>query len=240
MDDEPEPEEDIRPVVAGGSRTFTLAGLGFGVVISAIVVILVFRGQSRQERQARAQKREVVATKTGQKDEVLKFQAELAEAEEKATEALARLRRSTEDAETKANALGLQLKTYATTRRVKEIAEEYDRVRGRVTGGAAEALDDSLAQARRLLSEGKPYEANELLADLPADEQGPRVDQLIAECERAIDKIILDAEQSATALAKDGKLDEAKQVLAEARRRVGPVGRRKLLELEEELGEGGP
>jgi hypothetical protein len=58
---------------------------------------------------------------------------------------------------------------------------------------------------------------------------------LINECSRAIDKIFAEAEAKARALAAEKKLDEAKQILAEARRKVDPTSRKKLLEIEQEL-----
>jgi hypothetical protein len=108
-----------------------------------------------------------------------------------------------------------------------------------VEHATSDELEEKFNKAKMLLAEDKPYEANLFLVDefTPEEETklGPRHGQLIEKCSRRIDTIYAETEAKARALAAEKKLDEAKQILAAARRKVDPTTRTKLHDLEREL-----
>jgi serine/threonine protein kinase len=235
-------EEEVRAPVRGGDHTYLYAGLGFGVVISLIVVALMYRGESKQAIQKRAEYKETTTKKADQQELREKFRRELAQMEEKATEAFTRIRGNADlDRETRLDSYGRFLKTYATAKKVHEIAAAYDSVRGQAATAANTELEERFGKARMLLSEGKPYEANEFLADqfsMEEQEQlGSRYQQLIEECSRTIDAIYAETETKARQLAAEKKFDALKEIIAVARRKVDPATQRKLLDLQTELTE---
>jgi len=238
--EEAEAHEKVAAVRSTSDRTFLYAGLGFGVAISLLVAVMILRNAPREPKKVIEQQLVAEQVKKAQAGMVTAFQTELAEEQKKAREALARIRRNPElSAEERMDAYLRLLKRYAATPIAPQIAQEYDNLRGIGIAGAVDELEQRLARARALLAQGKPYEANEYLNNEFTDSEklklGQRFDELINQCVRAIDKIASEAEQKARTLAASSKIEEAKQVLEEARQKVDPQTRQRLLELEAEL-----
>ena len=113
------------------------------------------------------------------------------------------------------------------------------------TGGEIRRWGERSDQARVVRVGAELYEyyqANNFLNDEFSYEEksqlGAQYSGLIRQCETEIEKIYEVAAAKARQLAKDNKLEEARQVLAEARTKVDPGIRTKLTEVEQELGDG--
>jgi hypothetical protein len=92
-----------------------------------------------------------------QRGELAKFRESVKAEETKASEALKRIRGNPDlDREERLDAYGRLLKAYAATRKVHEIAGEYDKLRGQVEHATSDELDEKFNKAKLLLSEGKP------------------------------------------------------------------------------------
>ena len=241
--DEWDEKEEPTAISRGGDRTYLYAGLGFGVVISLLVAGLMLKGENPQVEKAKQARREEAIRREAQEKIRKEFLAQKAEQEKLAAEALARISRNPDlDREMRLEALGRLLYEYATTRKAKDIAAAYDRIkRGGGTGapGSIDPLEEKLARVRVLLAQGEPYKANLYLADEFTQEEqdrlGSRYDQLIQQCSDAVDKLAAEAEAKARALAQAKKFSEARRVLTEAQAKVDPQTREKLRELEQEL-----